>query len=141
MATTDESQLRTTRVAFEITTELPFDEAVERCRSELAKEGFGVLTEIDIRAKLKEKLDVDVEPYLILGACHPPSAYRALRAVAEVGTLLPCNVTISIEHGHTVVRAMNPEAAMQLLEDPEVAAVANEVGAALRRVLNRVAST
>lgn len=132
--------VRTTRVAFEVVTELPFDEAVRRCREELAAEGFGVLTEIDIQSKLKEKLGVDVEPYLILGACHPPSAHRALQAVAEVGVLLPCNVTISIEDGHTVVRAMNPDAAMQVLQDPEVQAVADEVGAALRRALECVAS-
>lgn len=141
MTHSDSHEPRTTRVAFEIDTDLSFDDAVERCRAELAREGFGVLTEIDIQAKLKEKLDVDVEPCLILGACHPPSAHRALQAEPEVGVLLPCNVTISIEDGRTVVRAMNPDAAMQVLQNPEIEAVAGEVGAALRRVLRRVATT
>jgi uncharacterized protein (DUF302 family) len=141
MSTTDPHQPRTSRAAFEIVTDLPFDEAVQRCRAELAKEGFGVLTEIDIQAKLKEKLKVDVEPNLILGACHPPSAYRALQAEPEVGVLLPCNVTVSIEDGRTVIRAMNPGAAMQVLQNPAVEEVAAEVGSALRRVLTRVATT
>ncbi len=122
-------------IAYETTVDLPFAEAVARCREELAKEGFGVLTEIDIPAKLKEKLGVDFPPYLILGACHPPSAHKSLRAAPEVGVLLPCNVTVSVEGGRTMVRAMNPDAAMQMIPSPEVAAVAVEVGAALRRVL------
>jgi uncharacterized protein (DUF302 family) len=124
-----------TAVAYEAKTPLPFDQAVERCRQALAKEGFGVLTEIDVKATLKKKLDVDREPYLILGACHPPSAHRVLTAQPSVGVLLPCNVTVSVEGGGTVVRAMNPEAAMTMIGNPEVDAVAREVGAALRRVV------
>ena len=126
-------------VAIEAVTDLSFEEAVARCRAELPKEGFGILTEIDIRAKLKEKLDVDVPPNLILGACHPPSAHRALRAVPEIAVLLPCNVCVAIEERGTVIRAMNPEAAMSMFSDPEIEAVAREVGAALRRVVERVA--
>jgi uncharacterized protein (DUF302 family) len=124
-----------TAVAYETTTDLPFDEAVERCREALAKEGFGVLTEIDVKATLKKKLDVDREPYLILGACHPPSAHRALTVSPEVGVLLPCNVTVSREGGKTVVRAMNPEAAMGILGKPALEEIAEEVGAALKRVV------
>ncbi|MGD8377287.1 MAG: DUF302 domain-containing protein [Acidobacteriota bacterium] len=127
--------MTTADVAYETRTALPFDRAVERCREALAAEGFGVLTEIDIQATLKKKLGVERDPYVILGACHPPSAHRALTAVPAVGVLLPCNVTISVEDGGTVVRAMNPEAAMSLLQDPEVAQVASEVGQAVRRVL------
>jgi uncharacterized protein (DUF302 family) len=81
---------------------------------------------------------VDVEPHVILGACHPPSAHRALTAAPEVGVLLPCNVTVAREGGKTVVRAMNPESALTMIDNPEVAAVAEEVGAALRRVLASV---
>jgi uncharacterized protein (DUF302 family) len=127
-----------TRVAYETRTDLPFDQAVERCREALAREGFGVLTEIDVKATLKKKLDVDREPYLILGACHPPSAHRALTAAPEVGVLLPCNVTVSVEDGRTVVRAMNPKAALSLLDNPAVSEVAEEVDAALQRVMAAV---
>jgi uncharacterized protein (DUF302 family) len=126
------------QIAYESKTALTHVEAVQRCREALAGEGFGVLTEIDIRATLKKKLDVDLEPYVILGACHPPSAHRALTAVPAIGVLLPCNLTVSVEGGETVVRAMNPEAAMGMLDDPAVAEVATEVGAALRRVLAAV---
>ena len=131
--------MRDTGIAYEVVTELTFDEAVERCRAELAREGFGVLTEIDIQAKLKEKLDVDVERNLILGACHPPSAYRALQAMPAVAVMLPCNVAVAVENGRTVVRAMNPEGAMKLLGNPALDEVAAEVGAALRRVVAKVA--
>ena len=132
--------MQETAVAFEAKTSAPFAETVEQCRQALGKEGFGVLTEIDVQATLKKKLEVDREPYLILGACHPPSAHRALTASPEVGVLLPCNVCVSVEGGETVVRAMNPESAMSLLKDPEVGEVAREVAAALRRVVRSVAS-
>jgi uncharacterized protein (DUF302 family) len=130
--------MRDTGIAYEAVTGLSFDAAVARCRAELAREGFGVLTEIDIRAKLKEKLNVDVPPNLILGACHPPSAHRALQAVPEVSVLLPCNVAVALEERGTVVRAMNPEGTMGILGRAELVEVAREVGAALRRVVERV---
>lgn len=114
---------------------MSFAEAVERARAALAAEGFGVLTEIDVQATLKKKLDVDRDPYLILGACHPPSAHRALTIAPEVGVLLPCNVTVSVEDGKTVVRAMNPVGAMGVIGKPELVGVGVEVGAALRRVV------
>jgi len=127
--------LNETTVAFEATTDRGFEETVERCRQSLAQEGFGVLTEIDVKATLKKKLDVDREPYLILGACHPPSAHRALTAAPEVGVLLPCNVCVSVEGGRTVVRGMNPEAAMGILQNPTLEEIARDVGAALRRAV------
>ncbi|KAB2966253.1 MAG: DUF302 domain-containing protein [Thermoanaerobaculia bacterium] len=133
--------MRDTGIAFEAVTGLSFDAAVAACRAELAREGFGVLTEIDVRAKLQEKLGVDVPANLILGACHPPSAHRALQAVPEVSVLLPCNVAVAVEERGTVVRAMNPEGAMGLLGSPELVQVAREVGAALRRVVERVEAT
>lgn len=123
-------------VALQTTTPLSFADAVARAREELAKEGFGVLTEIDVAATLKKKLDVDREPYLILGACHPPSAHRALAAVPEVGVLLPCNVTVSVEDGTTVVRAMDPAGVMGILGSPELAEVGADIGARLRRVVD-----
>ena len=123
-------------IAFQTTSTLSFDEAVARVRAALAAEGFGVLTEIDVQATLKKKLDVDREPYLILGACHPPSAHRALTAAPEVGVLLPCNVTVSVEGGTTVVRAMDPAGVMGLVGAPELASVGDEIGGKLRRVLD-----
>ena len=130
--------MRETAVAFEATTPLSFADAVARVREELPKQGFGVLTEIDIQAKLKEKLGVEVPPNLILGACHPPSAYRALQAVPEVSVLLPCNVCVAVEGGTTVIRAMNPAAVMGVLADERLREVGEEVGAALRRVVQAV---
>ena len=123
-------------VAFQTASTLSFDEAVAAARAALAAEGFGVLTEIDVQATLKKKLDVDREPYLILGACHPASAHRALTAAPEVGVLLPCNVTVSVEGGTTVIRAMDPSAVMGLVSAPELAAVGQEIGGKLRRVLD-----
>ena len=128
----------TIEIVYETTTDLSYDDAIARCREALTAEGFGVLTEIDIKATLKKKLDVDVDPHIILGACHPPSAYRVLTAMPQVAVMLPCNVTVAVEKGKTVVRAMNPEAAMGMLDNPEVTAVGTEVGQALQRVLAAV---
>lgn len=128
-----------TRYTFGTRVPLPLDQVRPTVEAALRAEGFGVLTEIDIQAKLKEKLGVDVERNLILGACHPPSAYRALQAMPEVAVLLPCNVAVAVEGGRTVVRAMNPEGAMKLLGNPALDEVAAEVGAALRRVVAKVA--
>ena len=128
--------MKNSPIAIQTTSTLPFDEAVARAREAIAKEGMGVLTEIDVQATLKKKLDVDRPPYLILGACHPPSAHRSLSAVPAVGVLLPCNVTVSVEDGTTVVRAMDPAAVMGLVDSPELAAVGAEVGEKLRRVVD-----
>ncbi len=127
--------MSSTSIAYQTTTTLTYDEAVERCRAALAAEGFGVLSTIDISATLKKKIGVDHEPYLILGACHPQSAHRALTALPEVGVLLPCNVTVSVEQGKTVVRAINPEVAMSVLNHPQVSEMAAEVADKLKRVL------
>jgi uncharacterized protein (DUF302 family) len=126
------------KIAIEGTSGADFATTVEACRKALAAEGFGVLTEIDIQAKLKEKLGVERAPYLILGACHPPSAHRSLEAVPAIGVLLPCNVCVSVEGGKTIVRAMDPEAAMGLVDNAEVHAVAKEVRGALGRVVDSV---
>lgn len=98
--------METSAVSFSAVTNLPFVEAVEQCRQLMASEGFGVLTEIEFQATMKKGLDVDVPPYVILGACHPPSAHRSVTAVPEVGVLLPCNVTVSVEGEETIVRAI-----------------------------------
>lgn len=132
---------QTTHYGIGTTVELEYTRAVERTKEELAKEGFGVLSEIDIAATLKKKLNADFRPYVILGACNPPLAHRALIAERDLGLLLPCNVIVyaADEQGKSVVAAMDPEAALELTGNPEVREVAREVKERLRRVLSRVA--
>ena len=128
---------QTTRYGIGTTVNLPFDRALARTREALAAEGFGVLTEIDVAATLKQKLDVTFPPYVILGACNPPLAHRALTAEREIGLLLPCNLVVypADEPGKTVVAAMDPVAAMELTGNERVWSVAYEVRVRLERVL------
>ena len=113
-----------------------FDTAMERTRAALKEQGFGVLTEIDVRKTLKEKLDVDFRRYTILGACNPPFAHRALTADLEVGLLLPCNVILYEDGAGTVVQAMDPRAVLGLMPNPEIASLAGEVRDRLVRALD-----
>lgn len=131
---------RTTRYGISTAVELPYEKAVERTREALAKEGFGVLTEIDIRATLKKKLDVDFRPYVILGACNPPLAHKALSAELDIGLLLPCNIVIyeADQPGRSVVAAMDPVPAMSLAGNEAIRPVAAEVRSRLERVLTEV---
>jgi uncharacterized protein (DUF302 family) len=132
---------QTTRYGISTTVGLEYEAAVARTKEELAKEGFGVLSEIDISATLKNKLGADFRPYVILGACNPPLAHRALTAERDLGLLLPCNVIVysSDDPGRSVVAAMDPEAALELTGNPEVGEVAREVKSRLQRVLQGVA--
>ena len=122
---------------------LPYDRAVERTREALGAEGFGVLSEIDVRATLKKKLDADFRPYVILGACNPPMAHRALTAERDIGLLLPCNVVVyaADEEGKSVVAAVDPEASIGRVGNEALAPLAADVKARLRRVLDAVAAT
>ena len=122
----------TSRYGFAVRVPLPYQAAVERTREELAKEGFGVLTEIDVAATLKSKLDVDVRPYVILGACNAPLAHRALVAEPDIGVLLPCNVVVRAgdAEGTSDVLAMDPEAALSLADNPGIGPVAADVASA-----------
>lgn len=123
---------------YTISTEVPYgyDEAVERATAELAKEGFGVLTTIDVRATLRTKLDVEVEPYVILGACNPPLAYQGLQVEAELGALLPCNVIVYVRDGVTHVAAMEPLVALGMIGNGALEPVAREAAARMRRVID-----
>lgn len=133
---------QTTRYGIGTTVNLPYEQALARTREALASEGFGVLTEIDVAATLEKKLDVTFPPYVILGACNPPLAHRALTAERDIGLLLPCNVVVyaADEPGQTVVAAMDPIAALELTGNEQVRSVAQEVRKRLERVLAAVRS-
>lgn len=113
---------------------MSFEEAIEEVTKALKVEGFGVLTEIDVKTTLREKLDVDFRPYKILGACNPPLAYRALQAAPEVGMLLPCNVTVSQENDYCQVSLVDPIAMLDLVENPVLKPIAKEAREKLERV-------
>ncbi|MCH8870384.1 MAG: DUF302 domain-containing protein [Chloroflexi bacterium] len=116
-----------------------FEDAIERTKDALRKEGFGVLTEIDIKATLKEKLDVDFQNYRILGACNPSFAYKALLAENKIGTMLPCNVIVQEKaDGSIEVSAVDPMESMKAVENADLAAIAGEVRRKLQTVVNNL---
>jgi uncharacterized protein (DUF302 family) len=121
------------------TTEKPYEEVVASVRKALEEEGFGILSEIDVHAKLKEKLNVDFRPYIILGACNPKLAHRALSAEIDLGLLLPCNVIVySDDERRTVIMAMDPEKMMSAIENPAMEEIAGEVRDLLKRAIEKV---
>jgi uncharacterized protein (DUF302 family) len=121
---------------FSKTVSVPYEQAIERVTEELKKEGFGVLTTIDVRDTLKKKLDVDFNKYIILGACNPPFAHKALVAEEQIGLLLPCNVIVYEKNGRTTVAAFDPMTMATLVENDALKSIAEEVTARLRRVIN-----
>lgn len=119
--------------------DMPFDDAVNRVIEELKKEGFGVLTDIDVQTTLKKKLDVDFRKYRILGACNPPFAYKALQAERRIGTMLPCNVIVQeTDTGQIEVSAIDPIASMRAIENPNLQEIADEVRDKLKKVVDRL---
>jgi uncharacterized protein (DUF302 family) len=126
-----------TQYGINVSVSLPYDQAVERIRAELAKEGFGVLTEIDVRATLQKKIGAEFRPYVILGACNPALAHKALTAEIDIGLLLPCNVIVyaADEPGRSVIAAMDPVEALDLTGNTRIRPVAEEARERLVRAL------
>ena len=124
---------------FSKTMEIPFSEAVTRVIEELKKEGFGILTDVDVKATLKKKLNVDFKNYRILGACNPPFAYQALQAEDKIGTMLPCNVIVQENaEGNVEVSAIDPVASMQAVQNPKLRDIAEQIQAKLKTVVSRL---
>jgi uncharacterized protein (DUF302 family) len=120
------------------TVDLPFEKAVEKVTDELRKEEFGVLTTIDVRETMKKKLDVEFRKYVILGACNPPFAYRALQTDEEIGLLLPCNVIVYEKEGKSVVGIFDPMVMTVIMENEAMKPIAAEVRQRLERVIARM---
>ena len=124
-----------------VRTDLPFAEAAAKVREALKEQGFGVLTEIDVQATLREKLGEEMGEYLILGACNPPLAHRALATDISIGLLLPCNVVVRAESGQTVVEALDPMTMVAVTGEPSLTAVAEEAASRLRAALAALPAT
>jgi uncharacterized protein (DUF302 family) len=133
--------LQKTAYGTAVASNLPPDEAVERVKALLNDEGFGVLCEIDVGKTLQEKLGKDFRPYRILGACNPALAYQALSADPHLGLLLPCNVVVQQEGGHSIVSAIDAAAMMNVANNPALLPIAREANARLERVVERMAET
>ncbi len=117
---------------------LPYDKAVEKVTEELKKEGFGVLTSIDVKETLKKKIDVDFKKYVILGACNPPLAHKALESEEQLGLLLPCNVIVYENNGGSTVSFFDPMIMTQLIDNDQLKAVAEEVQSKMKKVYEAV---
>ena len=128
-----------TRYSFSKIVSMSYEEAIKHVTEEMKKEGFGVLTTIDVRETLKTKIGVDFKPYTILGACNPHHAYEALQKEPELALMLPCNIIVYVnDEGETVVAAIDPVASMQAIENPELGETAMEVQGKLRRVIDNL---
>ncbi len=118
---------------------LGYADAVAKVKEELKKEGFGVLTEIDIKQTLKTKLNIDFEDYIILGACNPPLAYQALTAERDIGVLLPCNIIVYVQGGKTFISAVLPTVQLGKVGNPKLLPIAEQVESKLKKVVDAVA--
>lgn len=125
--------------AFNTVLETTYEDAISKVRDALKEEGFGVLTEIDVKATLKKKLDTEFRRYVILGACNPPYAHRSLEVDLDVGLLLPCNVIVyETDDKKAYVSAINPVSALEVIQSEELRTIAEEVSGKLKRVINRI---
>lgn len=128
-----------TNYGFSKIVNLGYDEAIEKVTEELKKEGFGVLTEIDVKETLKKKLDVDFKPYKILGACNPPFAYKSLQTEEQIGLMLPCNVIVYVnDNNETVVAVIDPIASMQAVKNETLGEVAETIQGKLKNVISNL---
>ncbi len=116
--------------------DIPYETVIELVREALKKEGFGVLTEIDVKEKMKEKLGLDMRKYIILGACNPPNAYKAILAEENIGLMLPCNVIVYEKGGKTVLSVIRPTVAMQMIDNVELQKVAEAVEGQLKKAFD-----
>ena len=131
--------MQPTNYSFSKIVDLSYENALEKVTEELKNEGFGILTEIDVRQTLKKKLGVDFKEYKILGACNPPNAYKALQNEQQIGLMLPCNVIVYVDdNGETVVSAIDPVASMKAIDNLNLQGIANEIQAKLKRVINKL---
>ncbi len=131
--------METTLYSYYKTVDMSYQEAIDKVTEELKKEGFGILTEIDVKATLKKKLDVDFRPYKILGACNPPYAHKALLAEEQIGLMLPCNVVVyENENGKTVVAAIDPIASMQAVNNPNLGDIAVAIREKMQSVIEKM---
>jgi len=115
-----------------------FEKTIENTKEKLKEEGFGVLTEIDIKATIKEKIDKNMDNYTILGACHPASAYESIQSEIEIGLMLPCNVIVYQKNGEVVVSAIKPSVAMGMIENKELGAIATDIESRLKNVIDNL---
>ena len=118
--------------------DIPYETVVEQAREALKKEGFGVLTEIDIKGKMKEKLGLDMKKYIILGACNPPNAYKALLAEENIGLMLPCNVVVYERAGKTVLSMIRPTVAMKMIDNAELQKIAEAIEGQLKKAFDAI---
>jgi uncharacterized protein (DUF302 family) len=131
--------METTLYSYYKTVDMSYQEAIDKVTEELKKEGFGILTEIDVKATLKKKLDVDFRPYKILGACNPPYAHKALLAEEQIGLMLPCNVVVyENENGETVVAAIDHIASMQAVNNPNLGDIAVAIREKMQSVIEKM---
>ncbi|MBK6912480.1 MAG: DUF302 domain-containing protein [Ignavibacteriales bacterium] len=128
-----------TNYGFSKAVNLGYEEAIEKVTEELKKEGFGILTEIDVKETLKKKLDVEFKPYKILGACNPQFAYKSLQAEEQIGLMLPCNVIVYVnDSSETIVAAINPIASMQAVKNDKLGEVAEVIQSKLKKVISNL---
>lgn len=130
--------MNTTSYGYSKEVDYDFDTAVQKTTEELKKEGFGILTTIDVKAKMKEKIGEDMDDYIILGACNPPSAYKILRMEIEIGLLLPCNVIVYKKNDKVHVSAIRPTQAMSMVDQPELKPLAEEIEQKLKTVIGKI---